>query len=139
MESQLAPPSGPPLDVQTWVDNAGKRSSAHLEIRHDPVEEGQWVREYAEGRVAFRDPLVEQARQFAAAEQPAQAIIASRMALEIPFAGDPFLFAQDTVMNAMNLPHEPVEVPKSMVQGEELSEQDRAYLQPSWDRLHQMG
>jgi hypothetical protein len=107
------PYSGPPLNVEGWIErgSSGDWSTskgatsdvAHFEINHDPYVEEQWVKEYAVGRKNFRDPNIENARQFAASDKPAEAIISSRLALEIPWQGSGFMYNQGAVVRAMGM------------------------------------
>ncbi|NCU38415.1 hypothetical protein EOL96_05150 [Candidatus Saccharibacteria bacterium] len=113
MTTKQTPYSGPPLRVESWIEHGssgnwltGKGSVgnvAHIEISHDPLAELEWVKEYAAGRKVFRDNAVENARQFASLNKSAEAIVSSKIALEIPWQGGGFMYNQGIVVNAMGM------------------------------------
>ncbi len=102
---------GPPVDVEVWVDRGtpgnwlsgkgGTGDKLHIEINNNPHDQEQWVRGYAAGRTIFRDIHIEDARKFAEAGSPAEAIISSRLAKDIPSRDEKFVFNQGVVARAM--------------------------------------
>ena len=113
MSTEQAPYSGSQLHVESWIEyrkyenqatgTVQAHEVAHFEIYNNPYAEVQWVKEYATDRKEFRDSAIKNARQFAASGKPAEAVISSRMALEIPWRGRRFMNRQDVVVSAMGM------------------------------------
>lgn len=107
------PYSEPPFDIETRFEQGspnnfftGKRERpdrAHIVSTSRAAEGAEWLEEYVEGRKDFSDHRIEQARQFAADGQPAEAAIAGKIALDIPYRGSLFATNAPVVMNAMGV------------------------------------
>jgi len=99
MTPEQSPYPGSQLHSLSWA--AG--DVAYLEIDRDPMAEIQWVKEYATGRKEFSDRTTDYARQFNVSGMPAEAVIASRVASEIPWRGGEFMHSSEIVTRAMGM------------------------------------
>ena len=108
-QAQYGPPDP---QVEAWVERGhggslltgrgGKPDVAHWDGSRDVDADITWIREYAAGKQEFQDKWITQARTCLDTGDHAQAIVASRLALEVPYQGNTWMFRSGP-LEAMDL------------------------------------
>jgi hypothetical protein len=93
-----------PLYTDSYIEG----DSAHFEISGgSDSEKILWVKDYAEGLREYTGRYFDLARNLIESDDPAGAVIASRIALEVPSRSSEFVFQSDIVISAMGVPRLP--------------------------------
>jgi tetratricopeptide (TPR) repeat protein len=105
---EVEPQYGPPADNVTqelkrgnpghWLTGKGSTpDAASYDGSYDPVAGAAWIREYAAGKNEFQQKWIESAHASLEAGEYALAVVATRLALEIPYQGGAFTFRSGAV------------------------------------------